>query len=247
MPARSAKLGRSDLSSNLAAIFVLSLVAMANPTLLAATTVMMLLPNPRRLMAGYLLGAYAISITSGILIVYALNHSKAASTAKHTVSPGEDIAVGVLCLVIAYVLHTGLDRPIRERRRAKKAAKSRRQAGEPKEPLPTRLLRKGDPRLTFVGGAILSFPGASFIDAMNHIHRLHPGKVPSVLLIVYFCLMQQILLELPLVGFIVAPDSTQARVNGFKAWLGHRGRTVSVIAATAIGALIVLKGLLSLG
>jgi hypothetical protein len=82
---------------------------------------------------------------------------------------------------------------------------------------------------------------------MNQIHRLHPGKAASILLIIYFCLMQQILLEVPLFGFIVAPDTAQARVNGFKAWLGRRGRTVGVIAAAAIGALIILKGLLSLG
>lgn len=237
------------MNTNLSDIFVLSLVAMANPTLLAATTVMMLLPNPRRLMAGYLLGAYATSITAGVLIVYALNHSHVTSTAKHTISPGEDIAVGVLCLVIAYILRAGLDRPLRERRQAKKAAKSRagHDAGKPTESLPTRLLQKGDPRLTFVVGAILSFPGASFISAMDHIHKLHSGKTASILLVVYFCLMQQILLELPLFGFIFSPDSTQARVNGFKAWIGRRGRTVAVIVAGAIGALLILRGVLSLG
>jgi Sap, sulfolipid-1-addressing protein len=230
-------------------IFVLSLVAVANPTLLAATTVMMLLPHPRRLMAGYLLGAYTTSIVSGILIVYALNHSSVISTAKHKISPGEDIGVGLLCLVIAYILHAGLDKPVRERRQARKAAKTRskREAGKQTESLSMRLLGKGDPRVTFVVGAILSFPGASFISAMSQIHRLHPGKAASILLIIYFCLMQQILLELPLFGFIVAPGSTQARVNGFKAWLGRRGRAVGMFAAAAIGVLLILKGLLSLG
>lgn len=237
------------MGSDLADIFVLSLVAMANPTLLAATTVMMLLPNPRRLMAGYLLGAYTTSITAGILVVYALNHSHVTSTAKHTISPAEDITVGALCLVLAYVLRAGLDRPFQERRRTKKEAKTRarQEAGKPTESLPMRLLGRGDPRVTFVVGAILSFPGASFISAMNHIHKLHPGKVASILLIVYFCLMQQILLELPLFGFIVEPEKTQRRVNGFKAWIGRRGRTVAVVAATVLGALIILKGLLSIG
>ena len=236
------------MSGDLPDIFVLSLVAMANPTLLAATTVMMLLPSPRRLMAGYLLGAYTTSITSGLLIVYALNHSKATSTARHTISPAEDIVVGVLCLAIAYVLATGRDRPYRERRRAKKEVRlrTRQEAGKPTESLPIRLLGRGDPRVTFVVGAVLSFPGASFISAMNHIHKLHPGKAATVLLIIYFCLMQQILLELPLLGFIVAPASTQDRVDRFKAWMSRRGRIVAVIAATAIGALIILRGLLSL-
>ena len=237
------------MGGDLTDIFVLSLVAVANPTLLAATTVMMLLPHPRRLMTGYLLGAYTTSIASGLVIVYALNHSSVIGTAKHKISPGEDIAVGLLCLLIAYVLYAGLDRPVRERRQTRKTAKTRskREAGKATESLSMRLLGRGDPRVTFVVGAILSFPGASFISAMSHIHKLHPGKAATILLIIYFCLMQQILLELPLFGFIVAPGTTQARVNGFKAWLGRRGRTVGVIAAAAIGALLILRGLLSLG
>ena len=60
------------MSSDLVSIFLLSLLAMFNPTLIAAVTVMMLLPNPRRLMAGYLLGAYTTSITVGMIIVFAV-------------------------------------------------------------------------------------------------------------------------------------------------------------------------------
>jgi hypothetical protein len=51
------------MSNDLLDIFLLSLLAMANPSLLAAVTVMLLLPNPKRLMAGYLLGAYMTSLT----------------------------------------------------------------------------------------------------------------------------------------------------------------------------------------
>jgi hypothetical protein len=38
-------------------VFVWALLAALNPTLLAATTVMLLLPHPKRLLLGYLLGA----------------------------------------------------------------------------------------------------------------------------------------------------------------------------------------------
>jgi hypothetical protein len=39
-------------------VILLSLTASLNPTLVAATTVMLLLERPSRLMIGYLLGAY---------------------------------------------------------------------------------------------------------------------------------------------------------------------------------------------
>jgi hypothetical protein len=37
--------------------------------------------------------------------------------------------------------------------------------------------------VTFLVGAVLSFPGASFLAAMDHIHKLDAGTAASVLLI----------------------------------------------------------------
>src|SRR2546421_10444573 len=111
------------MGNTLLDIFLLSLLAMFNPSLLAAVTVMRLLPSPKRLMVGYLLGAYLTSITLGLVIVFSLHGSSAAGTAKHTISPVEDIVVGLIALAVAFVLRTGRDQPFRGRRRETKAAK----------------------------------------------------------------------------------------------------------------------------
>jgi hypothetical protein len=231
----------------LAQVLVLSLTAMFNPSLLAALTVMMLLPSPKRLMLGYLLGAYLTSITLGLVIVFSLG-SSASSTAKNTISPTEDIIVGVIVLVVAAVLATGRDAGFQERRRTKREAKlkAREEAGKPTESLPLRLLGKGDPKVTFVVGAILSFPGVSYLTALDKIHHLNPGTVYTVLLVVGFCLMQQILLEVPLLGYIFAPESTQDRVTRFKAWMSAKGRTAAVIGAGAIGVVLIARGVITL-
>lgn len=236
------------MSNDLLDIFLLSLLAMANPSLLAAVTVMLLLPKPKRLMAGYLLGAYMTSITLGLLIVFSLHSSSTESTSKHTISPVEDIVVGSLALVIAFVLRTGRDQPFQERRRAKKDAKlkAREEAGKPTDSLPLRMLGKGDPKVTFVVGALLSFPGVSYLDALDHIHKLNPGVVPTVLLVIGFCLMQQILLEIPLLGYVFAPDRTQDTINRFKAWMARKGRPAAVIGAAAIGVILLARGLITL-
>jgi hypothetical protein len=236
------------VSSDLVDIFLLGLVSMFNPSLLAAVTVMLLLPNPKRLMLGYLLGAYTTSITLGLVIVFSLHGSSTESTSKHTISPVEDIVVGVIAVAIAWILRTGRDQPLQERRRRKKDAKlkAREEAGKPTESLPLRLLGKGDPRVTFVVGAVLSFPGVSYLDALDHIHKLNPGTVPTVLLVVGFCLLQQILLELPLLSYVFAPEGTQDRVSRFKAWIGRKGRTAVVIGATVIGLILIARGVIAL-
>jgi hypothetical protein len=236
------------MTNNLLDVFLLSLLAMFNPSLLAAVTVMLLLPNPKRLMVGYLLGAYTTSITLGLVIVFSLHNSSTESTSKHKVSPVEDIVVGLLALAIAFVLRTGRDQPFQERRRAKKDAKlkAKEEAGKPTESLPLRMLGKGDPKVTFVVGAVLSFPGVSYLDALDHIHKLNPGTVPTILLVLFFCLMQQILLEVPLLGYVFAPESTQDRVARFRAWMGRKGRPAAVIGFGVIGLVLIARGVITL-
>jgi len=221
---------------------------MFNPSLLAAVTVMLLLPNPKWLMLGYLLGAYTTSITLGLLIVFSLHGSSAASTTRNTISPLEDIVVGLIALVIATVLATGRDQPLQERRRRRKEAKlkEKEEAGRPTESLPLRMLGRGSPRVTFAVGVVLSFPGVSYIDALDHIAKLDPGTVPTVLLVVGFCLMQQILLEVPLLGYALEPEWTQDAVIRFRAWMGRSGRRAAVIGAAVIGAILVARGLINL-
>jgi hypothetical protein len=104
-------------------VFLLSLTAALNPTLVAATTLMLLLPSPSRLMLGYWLGAMMTSITLGLVIIFALGGSDAVSTTKHTLSPAADLALGAIALTLAAVIATGRDRGLSERRARRKEGK----------------------------------------------------------------------------------------------------------------------------
>ncbi len=174
---------------DLVSVVLSSALATFNPSLLAAVTVMLLLPHPKRLMLGYLLGAYASSITFGLVFVFSLHGSGALHTSKHTLGPGGDILAGVIAIAIAYVLATRLDARLRgwhERRR-----QGRGKAEKEKQDWQLRLLGRGSMRVTFAVGVLLSFPGVSYLNALTHIVKLDPGSVPTVLLVVFFCLMQQ--------------------------------------------------------
>jgi hypothetical protein len=229
--------------SDLAQIFLLSLLAMFNPTLLAAVTLILLMPKPKRLMLGYLLGAYTTSISLGLVIVFALPESSATGTAKRTISPAEDIVIGLLLALVAFVLATDRDRPLRERRERRRDEKRAKSGGEEREPLPMRLLGRGSPRIAFVVGLLLSFPGVSYLTGLNHIHDLDAAAVPTTLLVIGFCLMQQLLLELPLAGYVVAPERTARAVAGFRAWLGRNGRRAGIWVAAVLAALLLARGL----
>jgi hypothetical protein len=229
---------------DLGSILVLALFAMLTPSLLAAVTVMLLLPNPKRLMLGYLLGAYTTSITLGLLIVFSLHGSDGAETARHTVGPGQDIVLGLLALLVAFVLRSDRDAPLRRRQQRRKQAREAKQGA--KESWPERMLGRGSARLTFVVGVALTLPGVSYLTALDRMAKLDAGTAATVLMVVGFCLVQQLLLEVPLLGYAFAPERTRDAVARFRAWLARNGRQAGIVLAAGIGAALVLRGALTL-
>jgi Sap, sulfolipid-1-addressing protein len=222
-------------------VILLSLTASLNPTLVAATTVMLLLEKPTRLMMGYLAGAYITSITLGLIIVFSLSDSATANTTENTLSPAFDIGLGSICLAISFVLYTGRVERLRQRRAERKAAKP--DSGPPRW---QRELNKGSPRITFVVGAMLTLPGASYLAGLTSIHKLHYSTPETVLLVIGFNLVMMWLLEVPLIGFLVAPEATPRAVARSKAWVSRHAHMFAVRGFAAVGVLLVIKGLIGL-
>jgi Sap, sulfolipid-1-addressing protein len=161
-------------------VFLLALSAALNPTLLAATTVMLLLPKPRNLMLGYLLGALMTSISLGVVVVYSLQGSEAVEVAKDTVSPTAEIVLGIIALIVARALSAEQDRILKERRAQRKAAKGKKKTGPPRW---QQALSGGSARTTFAIGALLTLPGASYLLALNRLAKDDLAPAEAVLAI----------------------------------------------------------------
>jgi Sap, sulfolipid-1-addressing protein len=222
-------------------VILLSLTASLNPTLVAATTVMLLLDHPARLMLGYLLGAYITSITLGLVIVFSLPNSGVTNTTENTVSPAVDIGLGAIFLAIAFVFYTGRVERLRQRRAASKAAKP--DKGPPRW---QRELSKGSSRVTFVVGALLTLPGASYLAGLTQLHKLHYSTAVTVLIVIGFNVVMLWLLEVPLGTFLVAPEWTPQAIVRAKAWVSRHATTFVVRGAAAVGVLLIIKGIIGL-
>jgi hypothetical protein len=220
-------------------VFVFSLTAALNPTLLAATTVMLLLDRPKRLLLGYWLGAMTTGVTLGIVIVEWLHGSNVVQSSKHSVDPALNIALGVLALLIAVVVATGRGQ---EKLRARK---SKADEGPKKQPRWQRTLSQGSPRATFVVGILLSFPGASYLAALTEISRQKLETAEMVLTVLAVNLVMLILLELPLIGYALAPERTPDAVEAFKDWVSRNGRRIIVVGASVIGAALIARGVIN--
>jgi hypothetical protein len=219
---------------------LLALTAALNPSLLAAVTIMLSLPSPRRLLAGYLLGAGITSVTCGLLLVFALPGSSTTDTARNTLSPAVDFALGflVLLVVAAFASQEERRRAWAERRRARAAGKD--------PPRWKRTLSRGSARDTFIVGILLSFPGASYIAGMTLLSKQDVSDGVVVLVVIAFNAVALILLELPLIGYLVRPDATASAVTRFGAWVTRTGPRIVIVGGTFIGCALILRGALSL-
>lgn len=225
-------------------VLVSALVAVVNPSLLAATTVMMLLPHRKRLMTGYLLGAYTTSVVSGLVIVYSLHGSSVVKTSTHLLNPSSEIAIGAIALLVALVMVTGHDSSVRGWRERRKKAHAGN--GQTTDPWSTRMLARGSAVITLAVGAAMSFPGVSYVNALDHIAALNPPTISILLLVAYFCVMQQILLEGALLASTFAPARTEDVIVRMKGWFVRHGRQVATVGLFAVGALLAARGALTL-
>ena len=222
-------------------VVALSFLAAVNPTLVAATTVMLLLPHPSKLMLGYYLGAMLTSISLGLLIVFSLQSSGASSTTENTLSPVADIVIGVLLLTLSFVLATGRAKGLSEWRARRKEA-----GGDKGPPKWQQYLGRGSPRTTFVVGALLTLPGASYLAGLHNISELNYSTAATVLAVIGFNLVMMLLLEGPIIAFAVAPKWTPKAIDRAKAWVGRHARQVAVYGLAGVGGALVLKGIIGL-
>jgi hypothetical protein len=224
-------------------IFGLAVWAAIYPTLLACVTVMLLLPRPERLLVGFWFGAMAMSVTCGLIIVFALGGSSGATTAtKHTISPIAEITLGAILLLLALVFFSGRDQRYNvrvERRREKRAAKP------PSKMM--QLLQRGTPRTTFVVGAlIIGIPGVSYLTSMDLLVRQHVSTFTSVLVVLAFNIIMLLLLEVPIVAYALSPGRTATAVKDFKDWLTRDEARIAYWCSLIAGAALLAIGVVHL-
>ena len=216
-------------------VVAFSFASALNPTLLAATTVMLLLPHPDRLMLGYWLGAMAMSIASGLLLIYALKATGSANTTKHTLTPIEDYLVAAAALTAAYLLASGDLASARARR-------ERRRKHPKKTPKWQQRMRSGTAATTFVLGVALSLPGATYLLLLDRLSKLHYSVAATTLVLIGSNLIQLIVLEVPMLAFAIWPEQTPNAIDRAKAWIATHGREYGAAALAVIGVALLVRG-----
>jgi hypothetical protein len=223
-------------------VFVMAVAASLDAGLLAAAVILLGRPRPAQKLLAYLIGAMGFSVLFGLLIVFALHGTTLLKgPATSTTAVVEVVAGSALLITAAAVLGASA---VRGRSRRPTEGGVQRQ---PRWSLSSRVTGHDSVCLAWAAGAAYSAPGAYYLAGLALLAKLNAPAMTNVLTIVAFNLIMFALIELPLLGFVLAPDRTRSLTSRLNGWVSRRRRALIVIVAGAGGAFLLLSGLAALG
>ena len=218
------------------------LAAITSPTAIAAVLVILSRPRPVRLLSAYVTGSFLTSVVVGIVIVAGLTATSLVAASHHAGYPIFEISIGVLILLSAAWLHSersaALRRRASERRARRKTQKARGQGAKPSRS--SQILSTGSVGLVAAIGVAMHLPGLLYLSALAEITHANVSSGRALLLIVLFNIVMLAPIELPLLGYITAPQRTEQTVRTVNSLIQeHRAEGLLLLSALAGGYLIV--------
>jgi Sap, sulfolipid-1-addressing protein len=212
-------------------IFLLAVGSMFWPLLLAVDVLAFKTDRPVAILSGFLTGGLITTVAVGSAIVFSLEGTSLVTSAKRTTDASVDIVVGVLALVGAALIY---------RRRPEPKAED---SAPHKSNRVERLVARGG-ILAFAGGIVANvFPGVLPFVALKDIAELDYSAAETVLVIVGFYLVMFTFIEVPIIGYLVAPERTSAAVASFNVWLSRNLWTLAWSALAILGTFELVRGI----
>jgi threonine/homoserine/homoserine lactone efflux protein len=203
------------------------MVASVDAGLLAAAVVLLSRPRAAHKLAAFLIGCMGFSIGFGLIIVLALHGSRVLRHADPHVTAIVEVAVGGLLIVVAVVAVAGRAWHWRPRRRSDD------EEGSQRHSLSDRALGHDSLWVAWAAGALYSVPGAYYLAGLALLIKLDKPAAIDALAVVGFNIVMFAFIELPLLGFLLAPERARTRTARFSDWITRHKRTVITVVAGA--------------
>jgi len=207
----------------------LALLASLSPTALLIAAIYLGSARPRLTATFYLTGAVAMSLVMGVVLLVALRTAGLSHSSEHAPRYGLRLGFGVLLLVAGVVLA----------RRKPQAP----DAGSRKPGLVERMAADPAPRSAFLVGVLVFAPGATFLAALQVIAAAHADVEATAVAVIVVVVINVLLVWLPIVLHVVAPERTTRYLTAFNTWLRRHGRTVLVWVLVLVGGIMVATGI----
>jgi hypothetical protein len=214
--------------------------------------------KPLRLLVGYFVGGFGLSLIIGVVVVFVLKDIKIGKTSS--VPPEIEIAVGVFSLLVSILVGTGYSATLRRQGLAPHPVAHVPPRDSPASPggssgiesppgferLPQRVkavLSKDSPWVAWVAGIAVGTPNAYYLAAIAAILKSGVGVGMQVTALVVFNVVAFAQAEIPIVGFLISPEATRTRIGQLYTWVNSHQRLILTVLTGVVGIYLVIEGL----
>ena len=216
-------------------LLLLAIASMFWPTLIVIVVVALRLEHPVKILFWFLVGGLLTTVTVGIITVFALQG--AISSSSRSVDPAVEIAIGLLSLLGAFLLHrrASMQQPSPSTEDLSSAGKD--------TPSVAERAVGGGAAVAFTAGVLLNIiPGTFPIVALKDIAELDASNTAKSAAIVVFYVTMFTFVEVPIVSYQLAPERTTAAMNKSQDWLARNKLRVAVYVMAVVGFYLVVRG-----
>jgi hypothetical protein len=210
-----------------------AMLAAISPTALIVMAVFLGSANPRLTAMAYVLGAIIMTVIMAVMVLVVLRTTGLNQPRQRDPRYEFRLVLGILSLAAA-VFVARRKKPVRD----------------PAEPrrggLMDKLISQPSPKTAFGAGVLLFAPGATFIAAVQVVATAEAGIPVTALALIIVVLLTCLVVWLPLLTFLVAPEATTRVLKTINDWLRMHGKAVAVYALAICGVALVLNGALGL-
>ncbi|HEX3491064.1 MAG TPA: GAP family protein [Streptosporangiaceae bacterium] len=204
-----------------------------SPTAVLVGAVYLGSASPRRTTLLYLAGAVTTTVIMGIIVLLALKAGHLNLPANQQPRYGLRLGLGVVALAGGLYM---------TRRKPKPP-----DPAKPKKPgLVSRMMTRPEPLFAFATGVFVFFPSAAFVAAVQVIATSNAGDLAIALTLLTVIVIDVILIWLPFLFYLAAPDLTTRTLKRFNAWLRAHGHAIVAGALLVVGGLLILNGITGL-
>jgi hypothetical protein len=208
-----------------------ALLAAISPTALLLMAVYLGSASPRTTALAYVAGAVLMAVVTGVAALIVIRVTGLDEARQHDARYGLRLGLGILAGIAAVVVALRKRRPPADPDREKKGIVSR-------------LIANPSPRTAFVSGLLLFAPSATFIAAVQVIATAKADVPVTALALATVVIISVLVVWIPLVAYLAAPEATTRRLKILNGWLRANGRmlltaglSIAAVALIANGAL----------
>ena len=209
-----------------------ALLAALSPTALLIAAVYLGSARPRLTGLFYLAGAVLMSLVMAAVVLVLLRSLGLNHPREHDPRYGLRLGLGILAFVAGLVVTLRRPKPP--------------DPAKPAQGMMSKMVANPAPVSAFAVGVLVFTPGVTFVAAIQVIATSNASVEAVVTAAIVVVVINVLLVWLPIVLHLLAPQATGRRLKAFNEWLRAHGRALLAGGLVVAGPILIVNGALGL-